>query len=125
MAERLPYMPSEDEPKVRLNFADGSEFWATRENATLFTFQGLGRAAFNHIFLERTPADEGGQMTGSYIFASNNAFKDLSEYMVKNAYPMHLNQTEVPACDVDAWERTELVDLENLESFPDEWDKPA
>lgn len=125
MAERLPYVPNEDDPRVRLNFADGSEFWATRENATLFTFIGLGRAAFNHIFLERQSADEEGKVTGSYIFSTNNAFKDLSEYMIKNNYPMHLNQTEVPACDVDAWERTELVDLESTDSFPADWDNAS
>jgi len=108
----------EQEPSMHIGFPDGVEFEATRDNTILFTFMGR-LALYNHVFFIRD--EEKGQ--GSYLFNLHPSFNEVSEYMLENNYPAHINMREVAQCDVDAFSsmihKDAVSELEN--GVPGDW----
>ena len=97
---------------IHLRFGE-SEFEATPDNTTLFSF--LGRSAirgvmmdhhrFNHIFFTTGEQDEE-TMSGSYVFRTDKneeVFDNIVSHIVEHDYPMMLNRRDVPECDISAY----------------------
>lgn len=110
----------EDEPRMRLTKYDDTEFYATRDNTSLFTF--LGRTALDHIFVN-TEVDEENEkvMIGTYIFRCHRMFEPMEDYMVVNDYPLHLNLPEVADCDEEAFNRMVHQQATDIDTIPADW----
>lgn len=102
--------PEEPEAKIRVN---GQEFLARRENTSLFRHLGK-HAIFDHVFLQT------GENEGAYIFNHVGGYEELSDYMMQNGYPMHVNLPEASPLDQDAYMRAATQDLGD--SFPEDWE---
>lgn len=79
---------------------NNEEFEMNRRNASLFTFIGE-LAAHNHVFLVHEV--EGTKAFGTYVWAHNEAYADISAFLVEHSFPLHLNMLEVAPCDLDAY----------------------
>jgi hypothetical protein len=55
----------EEEPRLKLTLSSGGEFYATRDNTTLFQFFGR-LAIYDHVFIETGMEDS--TPTGIYLF---------------------------------------------------------
>lgn len=105
---------SESDPQLELRIR-GEQFFATRENTTLFTFFG-SLAMFNHVFLELGEQDEHTAL-GAYVFCDHPAYEQIGNFVAEHNFPMVLNRNEVPPCDEDAW-----TNAHPIEDFvPEEW----
>lgn len=109
----------EDEPAMRLTKPDDTEFLATRDNTSLFTF--LGRAALDHVFIKEEET-ETNTMMGTYIFSSHKMYEKMAEYIFENDYPMYLNLREVAQCDQTAWDDMVHQQVEEYEGIPEGWE---
>lgn len=117
MTERF-VQPHNELPKMKLDL-QGSEFEATPENTTLFTF--LGRiACYSHVFIQTGPEDDE-VMVGTYVFASHPVYENMAQFMAEYGYPMHTNLREVADCDVNAYDRMISQQTNDLDHIPDEW----
>lgn len=110
-------MSTEGEPIIEIEFSDGPVY-AHRWNSSVFTFLGE-LAAYDHIFIA-TDEEDNGTSLGHYVFKSNQHFKGMAEFMIKEKFPLHLNLTEVAECDSREFDRQHYNDVRN-ESFPEEW----
>lgn len=124
---------SHEIPSLILDFG-GSEYEATPDNTTLFTF--LGRTALNgidfdnsranHIFFENERT-EGDVVRGSYMFRTEHnseAFDTIMRHIAMFGYPMELNKRTVPQCDLDAYNRMldKAAATEHADDYiPDDW----
>lgn len=108
----------EDEPAMILDLPSG-DFEARRDNTSLFTFLGA-IACYDHVFVQ-TGDIEDNVMSGTYIFSTHPAFEKMSEYMVENDYPMHLNLQEAAECDRTAWERMVAQQCTDIDGVPEDW----
>lgn len=104
----------EDEPKLELSVR-GEQFFATRQNTTLFTFYGE-IAMFNHVFLELQDAEDENQMMGAYVFCDHAAYQELGNFIVEHNFPMVLNRNDLPECDEQAWRNAHPI-----EDFVPDW----
>ena len=95
----------EQEPVAHLNLPNGEVFEATRERAQLFKHLGQ-LALYDHIFCYDVQDNEVRQ--SFYIFKDVEGYDELEQYMLDNAYPMHLNLLEVQRNDQEAYERHAL-----------------
>lgn len=92
---------------------NGERHEARRDNASLF--RHLGRhAIFDHVFLQTS------ENTGAYIFNHINGYEELSEFMMRNGYPMHVNLPEASQLDQDAYMRFATQDM--ADTFPEDWE---
>lgn len=99
-----------------LQFTDGREARMDRNNSALFTFLG-DLAMHDHVFV-LTNAENN---SGSYIFRHSPVFDAISEYMMENDFPMHLNMTEVAECDQQAFQKCLEQEAADLDGIPDDW----
>lgn len=124
------------------------DFYATRHNMSLFTFIGE-QALFNHVFLETEELTDN-EYSGKYVFADHRHYSELVEFIFEHDFPMHLNGTEVPLCDKQAygtchdsppellvknpdpdelpeltakWQEDDIADLLDNPSYPEAWDE--
>lgn len=113
--EYWKYNPEDpEEPHASLSIGNGEHLEATRDNARLYTF--LGKAAcMNHIYIST-------ENSGAYIFNFIDGFDVLSTYMIENEYPMYLNQTEVPQCDINAYDRAIKNLSTDTDYLPEDWE---
>lgn len=110
---------NENEPGIFLNIDGDSSFEATRDNSSLFRHIGAA-ALYDHIFIV---TDEDSSY-GTYVFRSCDSFEMMSDYMIENGYPIHLNIREPAQCDVDAFERMILQACERDGDFvPEDWNE--
>ena len=110
----------ENEPKLRLNIND-SEFEATRDNTSLYTFlgkAGLNLSMYNHIFCKTE--DEDGVARGFYLWQHYEVYPEIVEFMAEHSYPAHLNMIEVPDFDKDAFDRA-IEASTDFDTLPEEW----
>ena len=101
----------------------GEQFEATPDNASLFTFAG-NLASRNHVFLETGKSDKPNTTIGTYVFSVHPTYKPLSEHLIENDFPVHMNLREVADCDENAYQK--LIDQaiageEDFETIPDDW----
>jgi hypothetical protein len=108
----------EEEPRLKLTLSSGGEFYATRDNTTLFQFFGR-LAIYDHVFIETGMEDS--TPTGIYLFQNQDIWRDLVDYIVTNEFPQHVALREVAQCDIDAFDRTMFDDVRHMDSFPSEW----
>lgn len=102
----------ENEPEVKLNIPNG-EFIGRRDNMRLYTHLGQ-LALYDHVFCSQ-------EESGFYIFNFVGGYETLKEYMLQNAYPAYVNQTEVAQVDVDAFDRAMAASTNDLDYLPDDW----
>lgn len=108
-----PNLEDDNEPRATLTTAQG-EFLAHRGNTTLFTH--LGRLAlYDHVFCQNE------EDKGFYIFKFVDGYDKLSEYLMENSYPAHVNLVSVADCDIDAYDRAIKNSVEDLDYVPDDW----
>lgn len=108
------------EEQLPINIGEETHI-ATRHNMSLFTF--LGENAFaDHVFLQLEETEEN-RARGLYIFRGFQVFEPLRQFIIDNRFPMHLNATEVPECDMTAWSNYHYADIEAADSYPEDWDK--
>lgn len=100
------------------------EFLANRDNTFLFTFAGH-LACYNHVFHVLEEDEEANVNKGVFIFSMNPGWQELTDYMFEQSYPMHLNMREVSPNDRDAFDRTMLADLREMDGLPPEWEDGA
>lgn len=113
-------MENSPEPEMSLRI-NGAEFKATRDNTSLFTFFGR-LAVYDHIFIHTgEEEDDDNVQLGAYIFSNARLFLEMVDYMVTNEYPQHVALREVAECDLKAFDRAQLGDLRESDTFPEEW----
>jgi hypothetical protein len=118
----------EQDPKMSIHI-DGDTYEARPYNTRLYTFAGE-LASRNHVFIGTGQREEDGQTiaSGTYIFellAKQQQYKQLTTYMLRNHYPMELNQLEVQPCDEDAFQAAvdKTVTGEPVpDTIPNGWD---
>lgn len=111
--------------EVSLN---GEDRTLTRYNTTLFSFWGrvvlrgfeLDATNFNHIFIQ-TSDTEGSSVQGAFLFNNHPVYKKIADFAIKHDFPAVLNRTEIPECDVRAFENTMFGDLTKTDGVPKEW----
>lgn len=108
---------SEQEPSFSFEMPNHGEFEATRDNTVLFKHMGR-LAIYDHVFFIR---EESGM--GTYLFSHHPNFEHVSEWLIENEYPVHLNLRRVAECDKEAFEnalhREATLELES--GIPDDW----
>lgn len=119
---------SEGEPNVRLTI-NGETLDMTRRRGSLFTFMGrvtlsdgteIDAENVNHVFVEHERTAAG--RIGTYIFSHNPVFDQLSDYMMENGYPLHLNLLDVAECDRQAYETALARESNDIDrGIPDDW----
>ena len=110
-----------DEPAIRLKFDEGEDFIATPHNSELYSFAGE-MASRSHVFLTRER--DGHRMIGSWIFSFSNVFPRLSQFLIDNYYPVHLNLQEVTSTDEEAYQTaiSQIAERDTIGDFlPDDW----
>jgi len=120
---------SEENEDVGLEInLNGEEFVLTRYNTTLFTFWGrvmlrdyeLDAKNFDHVFI-RTSDEDAERLRGGYLFRHHPMFKKLAKLATEHAFPGVLNQTDIPECDVRAYEDYAFGDLASTDTVPEDW----
>ena len=111
-------MENSPEPAMNLRI-NGAEFKATRDNTSLFTFFGR-RALYDHIFIQ-TGSEDNSTVYGAYIFSNAEGYVDMVDYMVTNEYPQHVALREVAECDIKAFDQSQLGDLRETDTIPEDW----
>ena len=118
MSEYLwtPKQP-EKEPHAKITVGDSLEFEANRHNSALWHFLG-NIALFNCIQIDHVDEEDNTLM----MFSFAPHYKKLSAYMMKQAFPIHGNQTEVPQAISDAYHRTVMQGFEGEDFIPEGWE---
>lgn len=106
-----------EEPTLELNI-NGEEILANRWNSAVFSFAGE-LAIFDHVFIATAETETG--YTGKYIFSGHPQYEDVADFMEKARFPAHYFITEVPECDVSAFEQYHYKDVRNSDIFPKAW----
>jgi len=112
--------------EINLN---GEEFVLTRYNTTLFTFWGrvilrdyeLDAKNFDHVFIQTGDSENEGQVSGGYLFRNHPMFKKLSKFIIQNNFPAFVHQSNIPECDVRAYEDYAFGDLASTDMVPEDW----
>lgn len=112
--ETWSYNPNEDEPVAHINVGE-REFEVNRGNTRLFTFMGR-LALYNHVHYSDREND-----VAFYVFNFVNGYNELASFVAENDFTMYLNQTEVPQCDLDAYDRAIKASMKGLDSVPEDW----
>jgi len=110
-----------DEPAIRLRFDNDEEFIATPHNAELYRYAGE-MVSRSHVFLTRER--EGHRLMGSFIFSFSNVFPQLSQFLIDNDYPVHLNLQGVNPTDEAAYQTaiSQIAEGEASDDFvPEGW----
>ena len=105
----------EPEPKLEIT-VEGEKFYATRQNASVFTFLG-DMAVYDHVFIV---VDEARGEAG-YLFKNSPVYDEMVAFMINHAFPAHLNLEEPAECDLQAFDQTMYSDIRTADSFPEEW----
>ena len=96
-----------------LRFSDGEILKATRHNTSLYRHFGRG-ALYDHIWVRRD------DNTGTFIWAqqppNNPTYNELALVAVENGIEMHINIRKVSECDLKAFGKAAMSDID---TFPD------
>lgn len=96
---------------ANLSFSDGEKIEANRHNIILYRHFGRG-ALYDHLWVRRDDTH------GAYIWAQqppeNPAYATLAPVAVENEVEMHLNIRKVAECDLKAFGRAAMGDLEQI-----------
>jgi hypothetical protein len=109
--------PNEPTAHLRVN---GEDREMSRYNSSLFSHLGT-LAMYDHIFVSFDDEETDETITGVYIFRHNDAFEGLRDFMEDNDFPMHLNLTDVAACDLEAFEQVLESETTDINEIPDNW----
>jgi len=113
-----PEQGKQPEPAIELQIG-GEIFRATRDNTSLFRYFGR-LAIYDHIFMQ-TGQESESTLLGAYVFSNADRWGDMVDFMVTHGYPQHIDLRQVAECDVNAFYKANLGDLQGAESVPEEW----
>jgi hypothetical protein len=108
----------DDDPILHIDLGDDRELDLGPDNTSLFTHVGEA-AMYDHIFVQTGEQETG--LSGMYIFRHNEAFKAIKKHMIRNRFPLHLNQQEAAECDVSAFDRALERAMDDTDYLPDDW----
>ena len=105
------------EPAIAIQYAKGKKVVATRQNTTLYRFQGAN-SMYDHIFV-LIDAKEG---RGLYIFRHEAGYTKLAKYMMDNEYPAYINLREVSEGDKQMFNEVLQEATSDIEGgIPGDW----
>jgi hypothetical protein len=108
---------SELGPTLGLNVS-GEEITIHRANTALYTFAGE-ISFYSHVFVAKEIVE--GRTKGIFIFCDSEAYEPIEEFIKDNDFQMHLNLTDVLACDREAYLKQASADVNTDRSFPATW----
>ena len=98
--------------------AGEQRFEARQDNTSVYKHLGQ-YAIYDHVYIvvsEEPPA-------GLYVWNHYEGYKELADEAMKALCVTHLNIPEPAPMDVEKYIAVTLSDLEETETFPDDWDK--
>lgn len=111
--ETWKYNPSdENEPKAHIQVGE-HEFEINRGNTRLYTHLGK-LALYDHVHYNDSE-------TAFYVFNFVNGYDELASFVAGNDFTMYLNQTDVPQCDIDAYDRAISATMKDIDGVPEDW----
>ncbi len=64
---------------------------------------------------------ENSMETNRLTEVQRTAYEHLAHFIVENNLPMHLNLNQVAQCDIDAFNRLQFADINNVDDLLKEW----
>lgn len=112
MERWTPNLEDENEPRATIQ-AGEREFLIHRGNTRLYHFLG-GLAMYNHVHYSD-------KETAFYVFDFVNGYDQLATFVTENNFTAYVNQTEVPQCDIDAYNAALEKTFQALDGVPEDW----
>lgn len=131
----MEWMPSPEEKKEAPNIdfiCQLGKFALRPWNSALFTFRAENNMSdYNHIFHWKEEGDHWPQPEQEFLYIPEKyiikpeyeqLYKMMSDYMIENGYPLHLNGLNVPSTDKKVVESLIIGDLKESDYIPEDWE---